>query len=209
MSGSADWDLYDVDELSGTERYDLLTSLVVPRPIGWLGTRSPGGADNLAPFSYFAALASSPMLVGVSIGHRASGPKDSLANIRGTRCFTVNVVDEAHLAAVNASSADVGPGVDEFGLAGLDKQEADAVPAPSVRSAAAVLECELFREVDLGTAPNTLIIGRVTAVRVRPELKRRAGSLAIDTEALRPVGRLWGADYGTVGEILTLPRPRA
>jgi flavin reductase (DIM6/NTAB) family NADH-FMN oxidoreductase RutF len=197
------------DHLGGRERYDLLTSLVVPRPIGWLGTRSSVGADNLAPFSYFAALASSPMLVGVSIGHRASGPKDSLANIRDTGCFTVNVVDEAHLAAVNASSADVAPDVDEFRETDLEKQEAHAVRAPSVKSAAAVLECELYREVDLGDAPNTLIIGRVIAVRVRRDVKRRAGSLAIDTEALRPVGRLWGADYATVGDILTLPRPQA
>ncbi len=209
MGDSPGWDVHVADNLDGRERYDLLTSLVVPRPIGWLGTRSPEGADNLAPFSYFAALASSPMLVGVSIGHRASGPKDSLTNIRGTGCFTVNVVDESHVVAVNASSADVAPDVDEFRETGLEKQEATAVRAPSVKSAAAVLECELFREVDLGDAPNTLVVGRVLAVRVRRDVKRRAGSLAIDTASLRPVGRLWGVDYSTVGEILTIPRPRA
>ncbi|MDX1568545.1 MAG: hypothetical protein R3223_12135, partial [Longimicrobiales bacterium] len=66
------------DDLSSKGRYQLLTSLVVPRPIGWLSTREPAGAPNLAPFSFFNALASSPMLVGVSIGLRDGGPKDTL-----------------------------------------------------------------------------------------------------------------------------------
>ena len=67
------WKEYLPDELDGRTRYQLLTSLVVPRPIGWLGTRSAAGRDNLAPFSYFAALSASPMLVGVSIGAVAVG----------------------------------------------------------------------------------------------------------------------------------------
>ena len=201
------WDEYLPDELDGRVRYQLLTSLVVPRPIGWLGTRSAAGHDNLAPFSYFAALSASPMLVGVSIGHRRTGPKDSLANIRATGGFTVNVVDVDHLEAMNASSASAAPEVDEFALAGLEKAEAERIGAPYVAGAPAVLECRLEREVDLGDAPNTLVIGRVVAVRVRAGLPRIPDTEFVDTMELRPVGRLWGPAYLLPGEIVTRPRP--
>jgi len=69
-------------EIGNRERYQLLTSLVVPRPIAWVSTRGPGSVPNLGPFSYFAALSATPMLVGVSIGERGGAPKDTLANIR-------------------------------------------------------------------------------------------------------------------------------
>lgn len=180
----------------------------MPRPIGWLGTRSAERGDNLAPFSYFSALAASPMLVGASIGHRRDGPKDSLANIRETGVFTVNVVDEAHLAPMNATSVAAPPGTDEFQLAGLEKGEAAEIDCPFVTSAPAVLECRLEREVDLGEAPNTLVIGRVALVRVRSDLRRVGESAYVDTEDLRPVGRLWGPTYGLPGEIVRLERPK-
>jgi flavin reductase (DIM6/NTAB) family NADH-FMN oxidoreductase RutF len=201
------WNEYVPDELDARRRYQLLTSLVVPRPIGWLGTRSRERGDNLAPFSYFAAVSASPMLVSVSIGHRIDRPKDSLANVRETGVFTVNVVDVAHLDAMNTTSARAPHGVDEFELAGLEKAQASAVDAPYVADAPAVFECGLEREVDLGEAPNTLVLGRVRAVRVRASLARLPGTEFVDTEALRPVGRLWGPAYMLPGEIVTRERP--
>ena len=86
-----------------------LNAIVVPRPIGWISTWGVNDEPNLAPFSYFNALASTPMLVGVSIGHRSSGPKDTLVNIRDRRAFCVNIVTEPFLNAMNSTSADVAP----------------------------------------------------------------------------------------------------
>ena len=74
--------LFEPDALTRRERYQLITSLVVPRPIGWVSTWSAEGGANLAPFSFFYALAASPMLVGVSVGTRGGEPKDTLLNIR-------------------------------------------------------------------------------------------------------------------------------
>lgn len=194
-------------ELGGAERYQLLTSLVVPRPIGWISTRSRQGAPNLAPFSYFNALSSSPMLVGASIGHRRSGPKDSLVNIRDTGAFCVNVVTERHLEAMNASSGDHPPGVNEFEVAGLAMAEAGAVDAPYVADCPAVLECSLRKVVELEGAPNTLVVGRVRAIRVSEELDWIEGTRFVDTGSLRPVGRLWGGAYALLGEIVERSRP--
>lgn len=206
-SSTPDWRTFDPDALSGQQRYQLLTSLVVPRPIGWLSTWSGPGVANLAPFSYFSALAASPMLVGVSIGHRKTGPKDTLINVRARGAFCVNVVSVPLLEAMNASSAEVPFGTDEFTLAGLTPKASGRVDAPYVVEAPAVLECEVSKEVELDGAPNTLVIGRVVGVLVRADLPFMDGTLGVDPEALGPVGRLWSSGYAMPGAIRTLLRP--
>lgn len=192
---------------SARTRYQLLTSLVVPRPIGWISTLGAGDVPNLAPFSYFTALAASPMLVGVSIGHRETGPKDTLVNFRARGAFCVNIVDVAHLEAMNLTSAEVDPGVNEFELADVPMETSTVVDAPYVADCPAVLECRVRQEVDLGGAPNTLVIGEVVGLRLREDLPFVEGTHAVDTAALSPVGRLWGAAYFLPGVIRILPRP--
>lgn len=205
--GSPAYRCIDPDAVDARTRYHLLTSLVVPRPIGWLGTFGPDRVPNLAPFSYFAALSASPMLVGVSVGHRRGAPKDTLVNLRARRAFCVHVVTTDFLEAMNATSADVAPDVDEFGLADLPMAVSDLVDAPYVPSCPAVLECRVRQEVDLGEAPNTFVIGRVVGVRLSEDLPFVEGTSAVDPEALRPVGRLWGPTYAMPGTVRTLPRP--
>ncbi|NIU72357.1 MAG: flavin reductase family protein, partial [Gammaproteobacteria bacterium] len=193
--------------LDNRQRYQLLTSLVVPRPIGWIGTWGADRVPNLAPFSYFAALSPTPMLVGVSIGRRREGPKDSLVNVRATGAFSVNVVTEGQLEAMNQTAASHPPGVDEFREAGLSLAEATAVDAPYVEDCPAVFACRLHKEVDLGVEGAALVIGEVMAVRLSSELEMVDDSCYVDSTSLKPVGRLWGSRYGLLGEIIDLPRP--
>ena len=195
------------ETLGRRERYQLLTTLVVPRPIGWISTQSAQGTPNLAPYSFFAAISSTPPLVAVSIGQRRGHPKDTLVNIREMGAFSVNVVSTDLVEAMNTSSADVPPDTDEFQLAGVTALEGGVVEAPYVAEAPAVLECLLFKEVDLGESASTLVIGEVKAVRLSPGLQLVPGSLAVDPESLKPVGRLGGEEYALPGEILRLPRP--
>jgi flavin reductase (DIM6/NTAB) family NADH-FMN oxidoreductase RutF len=200
-------------ELEGRQRYRLLTSLVVPRPIGWIGTRSRDGTANLAPFSYFNALSATPMLIGASVGRRrvrgadAPEPKDTLRNVEDTGAFSVSIVDERHLEAMVRTSGDWPPGISEFDAADLALAECAAISAPYVADAAATLECRLFRLVDLGDAPNTLVIGEVVAVRLGPELRVDPDTLHVDVTSLRPVGRLGRDEYGLLGEIQRHSRP--
>lgn len=197
----------DVLAASRKERYQLLTSLVVPRPIAWLSTRSASGEANLAPFSYFAALSHTPMLVAVSIGHRRDRPKDSLVNIRDTGDFCVNVVTDRQLEAMNLTSARHPPEADEFEAAGLGRAEAVSVDAPYVADCPAVFECRLFREVELDGARNTLVIGEVVRVHLAEELLVEPGTLAVEPESLRPIGRLSGSRYARLGEVVEMERP--
>ena len=196
------------EDMSAREQYQMMVSLVVPRPIAWVSTRSMTGVANLAPFSYFAGLAADPMLLGISIGMRAGQPKDTLANIRATGAFCVNMVTMEHLEAMNQSAGDYTPDESEFDAAGLELAEARTVPAPYVANAPAVMECRWFREVTLGPATTTLIIGEVTAVRLRGDLQLEPGSHFVDASPLHPVGRLWGTNYAPVGEKVSLERPR-
>ncbi len=194
------------DAVDGRERYQLLTSLVVPRPIGWVSTRGASGVPNVAPFSFFSAVAASPMLVSLSIGRRGGVAKDSLRNILDQGAFCVNVVTEGQLEAMNRTAAGLPPEGDEFALAGLSVAQAETVDAPYVADCPAVLECELHKHVDLGEAGG-LVLGEVKGVRVDAKLPIVEGSAFVDSEGLRPVGRLWGSTYTLLGEIRVLPRP--
>lgn len=196
------------ENLSPRERYQLLTSLVVPRPIGWISTLSQSGEFNLAPYSFFAALSGSPALVGVSIGARRGQPKDTLRNIRDTGSFCVSIVSTELLAAMNSTSAEVAPDVDEFGLAGLTPVPGDVVPAPWVSEAPAALECVALKEVELGESPNTLVIGEVKAVHLSEGLEMVPGGWGVEPSSLRPVGRLGGDGYTLFGDVRNVPRPK-
>jgi len=201
--------ILDTAAVTPRQRYELLTSLVVPRPVAWVSTRSPAGQPNLAPFSYFSAVAATPLLVSVSIGHRRGLPKDSLRNILQTGAFCINVATEGQLEAMNHTAGEYPPEVDEFAHAGVPLAWAESVHAPYVANAPAVLECRLFKQVDLEGASTTLVIGEVLRVRLADDLPTIDGTMFVDTHALAPVARLWGDLYALVGETPSTPRPPA
>lgn len=200
------FELLRTGDLTSRERYQLLTSLVVPRPIGWISTADADGSSNLAPFSFYTALSTAPMLVGISMGHRKGEPKDSLRNARASDAFCVNVVGEEMLEAMNETAGEFGPEVDEASRVGLTMHPADSVPAPYVADAPAILECSLFRVTDLGEAPNTLVIGKVEAVRLASRVRTVPGTRYVDVESFRPVGRLHGRAYGLLGRVRHISR---
>lgn len=184
-----------------------MTSLVVPRPIGWISTRGPDGVANLAPYSFFGAISAAPMLVGVSVGIPRGALKDTGRNLRARDAFCVNVVTEELLEAMNATSASVPPEVDEFEIPGLGLVESEVVDAPFVAEARAVLECRVRTEVDLGGAANAFFVGEVVGVRLDPSLESEEGTSIVMPESLRPVGRLGGAAYVVANEMRRVPRP--
>jgi flavin reductase (DIM6/NTAB) family NADH-FMN oxidoreductase RutF len=147
------------------------------------------------------------MLVAVSIGQRQGTLKDTLINLRSRSEFCLNVVTEPLLEAMNATSAEVGPEVDEFELAGLGRAESERVDAPYVAECPAVFECRVSQEVDLGAAPYVLVIGEVVGIRLSPSLPVAEGTMTVDSGVLRAVGRMSGAEYMLPRETKILPRP--
>src|SRR5215216_5385271 len=131
-------------ELPPLERYKLLIGLVIPRPIAWISTWSEDGVANCAPFSFFNVFSEDPPLCVIGINPRSDGKmKHSLKNIRRTKEFVVNLVDEATANAMHISSKEFPEDVSEFTQTGLTPVPAVTVKQPRIAQAAACLECKL------------------------------------------------------------------
>ncbi len=202
----ADYTAFDFATLQPIDRYKLLIGGVVPRPIGWIGTQDTDGRRNLAPYSFFNVVAGTPPTVLFSPGRRTGTAKDTLANVFATGVFTVNIVDEDLAEAMNLTSGEYGPEVDEFELAGLEAIPGEVVDAPMVAASPVRLECEVTRTVELDDPPtNTVVFGRVLRMHVRSDL---LDGTRIDPIGLRAVGRMAGAGYTkTVPGYFEMQRP--
>ena len=121
-----------------------LTAIVQPRPIGWISTRGPMG-DNLAPYSFFNAIAYAPPQVMFA----STGRKDSVTNAEATGAFAVNIVEWAAREAMNRTSGTYPPGTDEFTLAGVERAECTTIDCPRVAHAPATLECRVTQILPL------------------------------------------------------------
>lgn len=195
---------FDPDELEPVDRYKLMTGLIVPRPIGWVGSRHSDGSDNLAPFSFFNMVSGSPPTVLFTTG-MIERTKDTLDNIRSHPYFTLNTVTEEVAAAMNVTSGSYAEDVDEFVEAGLTKVEGSAVPAPMVMEAKANFECVVSHVHEVGEGPSaSVVFGEVVAIHVAEQL---LDGTRIDLAALRAVGRLTGPWYSKTTDLFEMPRP--
>ncbi len=200
---------YDATRNAHGFQYDPFKALVVPRPIGWISSLSPEGKVNLAPYSYFNAFAEDPHYVAYGSGSsRSGGNKDTLRNIEETQEFVVNIATYDLREAVNATSAHVPRGTDEFALAGLTKAASELVKPPRVAESPANFECRLYQIVPLpgddGSVEDHLVIGRVLGIHIDD---RFIVDGRVDTVAMRPLARLGYSEYAAIGESFRMRRP--
>lgn len=180
------------------------SAIVAPRPIGWISTRSLAG-DNLAPYSFFNAVAYVPpqvMFASTSSKSDRGDTKDSVAQIRETGVFCVNLVEFALKDQMNASSAALDAGEDEFTHAGLEKAECETISCPRVAAAPAALECRLTQIVPLLGEHNYLVLAEVTGVHIRPDCIRDGRYAPPDR-----LSRLGYHDYASVRDTFEMQRP--
>lgn len=183
----------DLENEHADRAYSILASLVVPRPIAWVTSVNRDGVVNAAPFSFFNVLGTDPPIVGFCPGDRAEGvPKDTALNVRATREFVVNLVDQDLAGAMNLTAATLPHGVSELEHAGLTTLPSSVVRPPRIAEAPASLECAEWGTLQIGG--NRLIIGLVKRVHVRDELFDPA-TLRIRGERFRPVGRMASPDW--------------
>jgi flavin reductase (DIM6/NTAB) family NADH-FMN oxidoreductase RutF len=196
---------FDLAAGDASDRYRLLSGLVIPRPIGWIGTRRPDGSFNLAPFSFFNAVSSDPPIVLFSAGRHRDRPKDSATNAEESGAFTVNVVSEDLAVPMNQTSATYGPEDDEFAIAGLTAIQGTLVDAPLVAESPANLECRVIDVVAVGGENGTrLVLGEVVMIHVREDA---LDGTRVDPDVIRAVGRLAGSSYATTRDRFELGRP--
>jgi flavin reductase (DIM6/NTAB) family NADH-FMN oxidoreductase RutF len=177
----------------GVGVYPLLNSVVVPRPIAWVSTRSADGVDNLAPHSFFTISSVTPPVVQFT----SVGAKDSLRNATATGEFVVCTCTEELAEVVNATATDFPPDVSEFDAVGIAREPSRLVAPPRVAASPVVIECRLLGTKDFG-GDSSVVFGQVVWIAV-DEAALRDDRPAIDL--LRPVARLGANEWSTIGEV--------
>ena len=178
----------DLEKEFAVRAYQLLVSLVTPRPIALVTTLSPDGRVNAAPFSFFNVLGAQPPIVAFAPGDRDNGtPKDTVLNVRATHEFVVNLVDETIAEAMNQCAASLPYGENELVRAGLTAASSSLVKPPRIAEAPASLECVEWGTLQIGN--NRVIIGVVKRLHLREELFD-AEKKRINTDKLFLIGRM-------------------
>ncbi len=182
-------------------------AIVTPRPIGWISSRDSDGRDNLAPYSFFNAVAYVPpqvMFASTGVKDDVDGTKDSVANIRETGVFCVNIVEYAARDAMNASSATLPHGTDEFAHAEVEKVACDLIDCARVATAPANLECRVTQIVRMEGAANFVVFGEVIGVHLRDDCLVDG---RFDVTRYQPLSRMGYRDYTVVREVFEIIRP--
>ena len=188
---------FDPAEMDNSAFYRVLNSVVVPRPIAWVCSRSAEGVHNLAPHSFYTVACVDPPVVQFT----SVGRKDSLRNVEATGDFTVNLTPEQLFEQVNATGTDFPADQSEADHTGLRLEPSDTVAAMRVAQSPVSIECTLHSTLRLGDS--TVVFGRVQHVSVWSSAVRD-GRPRI--EELRPLARLGGNEWSTIGEVLEIRR---
>ncbi|MCU4653957.1 flavin reductase family protein [Roseibacterium sp. SDUM158016] len=182
-------------------------AIVTPRPIGWISTRGADGSENLAPYSFFNAVAYVPpqvMFASTSAKEDRGDTKDSVANIRETGVFCVNIVEYAMKDAMNLTSGPWPKETDEFELAGIERAACETIPCSRVAGAPANLECRMTQIVKLEGEANFAVFGEVIGVHMRDDCVIDG---VFDVLRFNPLTRMGYRDYSVIREKFSLNRP--
>ena len=190
--------------------YKLMIGSIVPRPIALVSTLSCEGVPNLAPFSFFTGISSNPPLICFCPGPRSEpGPrKDTLRNVSMTREFVVNIVSEQIAEAMNLTSGEYPPEVDEFQIAGLTAIPSDLVKPPRVAESLVNMECRLYLAIEFSEEPGggNLVIGEILRFHVADQI---VDNFKIDPDKLRAIGRMGGpTGYTRTRDRFDMIRPK-
>jgi flavin reductase (DIM6/NTAB) family NADH-FMN oxidoreductase RutF len=198
---------FDFTSLSREVRSKLLHSTIVPRPIAWVVSLHADGRTNAAPFSFFNVMATEPPLLSIGMAARDGTDKDSLANIRRSGQFVVNLVSFAMAETMNKTSTEFGPNVDELAHFGVAAERSSRVEPPRIAGSPVAMECELFQLVDLEQG-GAIVLGRVLAMHIEDGFMLDAARHYVDTPRLDLIGRMHGGGwYARTTELFEMARP--
>jgi flavin reductase (DIM6/NTAB) family NADH-FMN oxidoreductase RutF len=187
-------------DLSTPQAYKLLTGIVVPRPIAWITSVSDAGTTNLAPFSCFTFVSSNPPMVGVNIGPKEGGAKDTATNIAKRGEYVVNIADDSMIGAVHSSSFEHPADISEVDVLGLATIPGEMVDCPRLRDVPISMECRLSETARFGRGKTEFIVGEIVCFHIRDDLYENG---KINTARLRPICRIAGPNYASLGPIVT------
>ena len=184
-------------------------SLVFPRPIGWISSIDKKNNVNLAPYSYFNAIADDPPQIMFSSASldKPRNKKDTLSNILATKEFVVNFATTTTRKQMNLSSIEAPKDEDEFLLTNLKKRKSKLVNVPSVADSPVNLECNLLKILKLKSNTNkhsTMIIGEVIGIYIKDDFIKKG---RVDSTAMRFVARMGYSEYTTISSRFRMKKP--
>lgn len=200
----------DFTALAPQDAYHTITQSLIPRPVAWVLTENPDEGYNLAPYSFFTAVTSSPPLLMISAGKKPGGDiKDTRANIESNRYFTVHIAHRELAGAMTETSRTLPRGESELDRTNLELTEFEGFPLPRLADCRIAMGCELYEIQQIGDFDQSLIFGRILQMYVddRAAFTDDKGRVRVDATAVDPVGRLGGSEYVTFGDIIRIPRP--
>jgi flavin reductase (DIM6/NTAB) family NADH-FMN oxidoreductase RutF len=199
---------FELDDLPAMDRYELLLSTVVPRPIGIVTTFSKAGVLNAAPYSLFSVVTHDPPVLMFSVlPHPEQRFKDTAANILATREFTISLVAEGLAGAMNTTCIDAPPGIDELRLAGLETMPSAKVAPPWIAGSPVAFECRFLTSLSFA-ANQATIFGRIVAAHVADRFVVDPERALVDTPALDLIGGMHaGKWYARLSDRFEMDRP--
>ena len=200
----------DFASLSTGKVYNTMIQTVLPRPVAWVLSENDNSTFNVAPFSYFNAISSDPPLLMLSIGKKPDGSlKDTRLNIIERNEFVVHIAHKDQAACVTETSRTLVYGESEIERVDLSLADFDGFRLPRINECRIAFACERYRVEDI-TQTQAMILGLVKKVYIDDSVVEldELNRLKIFATKVDPIMRLGGDDYGTLGEIITVPRPK-
>ena len=192
-------------EISPRERYKLLSSTVIPRPIALVSSRGINGVDNAAPYSFFNVFSEDPPILILGLQNKDDGaPKDTARNILETGEFVVNLIDRKMAEAMNNCAVDFAPEISEFDVTGLSRAPCELIDVARISEAPVAFECRQSFTIKLNKNRD-ICLGEVIYMHVRDDIID-ARSKRIKIENYEIVARLFADYYAGIEEPFSLER---
>lgn len=198
---------FDTEKTDSSVLYKLLTGTVIPRPIGWIATVDEKGINNLAPFSYFNMVSHDPPCVMFSTGIEKDKFKDTLNNVLQNGQFVVNLVTLEVVEQMNATSEAVSSEVDEFELTNLTPIDSIYIKPKRVKESPIHFECEMIHHYFMDNNEGggaCIVIGKIKTIHIDDSILMENNR--INSDIYKPVARLAGSNYSTLGEVFSIKR---
>lgn len=197
---------FDFDDVPRMDRYKLLVGTVLPRPIALVTTVDADGVLNAAPFSFFNAMCSDPPTLVFGVETPDVAPrKDTMANIRTTGDFVINLVSEDIAEAMNICATEFPAEYDEIAEAGLTTVPSHKVKPPRIAESPVAFECAHHATIEM-SASSRMVMGRVVNMYLRDDLID-TDKMYVDAPGLQLIGRMHGGGwYATTRDMFEMPR---
>jgi len=208
------------EKISANEAYFAMVQTIVPRPIAWVLTQNTNDTYNIAPYSFFTGICSDPPLLMISAGKKPSGKekghnKDTRQNIMDGKYFVIHIASSNQLELLNNSAATLDYGQSEIlenniEMTDFNIDETNQFKLPRVKDCPIAIACQLYRLDEIGNTPQAVIYGEIKGMYINDEVIHLENKerLVLNNKKIDPLSKMGGPFYGTLGDELSIIRPK-